>query len=308
MPRRVVAFLDEAADPADQDADPVRLRRGHRPQPLDRDGLGAKALAPVNDGEALRRRRQLQCPVERRVAAAENRHRLAAVTGLVEHPVLDVDPFVALHSGNAKRPRLKGAEPPCDNHRAGEKPRSAGRLQREGAIGLALQLYHHLAQMEIGFERAELLCETLDELMRAHDRERGDVVDRLLRVERGALPAYLRQRVHHVRVDSEQPQLEDLEQAARAGADDDHVGLDAHADQVLLELWRIEHRATAPEFRLRGSCHRAWCRRQCSRRVFRPATAFRSACGPRSYTGRTLGADPTPRSLEQACGTGRQRA
>ena len=241
-PLQRVAFLDEAADPPDEDTDAIRLRLGHRPQPLDRDGLRPEALAPVHQGEALRRRSQLQRPVEGRVASAQNRYRLVTIPGLVEHLVVDVDAFVPLHAGNAQRPWLKGAETSRDHHGTGEEPGPGGRLQRERAVGLARELHYHLVQMEIGLERTELLREALDELVRSHHRKRGDVVDRLLRVERGALPANLRQRVHHVRVDPEQPQLEDLEQAARAGADDDHVGLDAHADAVLPVLWQIEIR------------------------------------------------------------------
>ena len=87
--------------------------------------------------------------------------------------------------------------------------------------------------MKVGLERADLLLQPIDELQRADDRKRRDVIDRLLRIERGALPADLRQRVHHVGVDAEQPQLEHLEQAAWAGADDDYVGPDAHRDPVL---------------------------------------------------------------------------
>src|SRR5262249_13140352 len=41
-----------------------------------------------------------------------------------------------------------------------------------------------------------------------------------------ALAAGMRQRVDHVRLDLEQPQLEHLEQAHRAGADDDGIGFD----------------------------------------------------------------------------------
>ena len=96
-----VAFLDEAADAADQDTDAVRLRRGHRPQSLDRDGLRAKRIAPVHERETLRRRSQLERPVERRVAAAQDRHCLVAVSGLVEDLVVDVHPLVAVHAGNA---------------------------------------------------------------------------------------------------------------------------------------------------------------------------------------------------------------
>ncbi len=52
----------------------------------------------------------------------------------------------------------------------------------------------------------------------------GNVVDRLFRVKLGALAADLVQYVDDVRLHIEQPKLEDREQTARPGADNEHVG------------------------------------------------------------------------------------
>ena len=55
---------------------------------------------------------------------------------------------------------------------------------------------------------------------------RRNVVDRLLRIELGALAADLVEDVDEVRLHVEQAELEHREQADRARADDEHVGLD----------------------------------------------------------------------------------
>ena len=79
--------------------------------------------------------------------------------------------------------------------------------------------------MKRGTEGFDLLHQPLDQFLRAHFREGGDVVDGLVRVELGQLAANLFQRVHHVGLDVEQAEFENLEQAARARADDQRVGL-----------------------------------------------------------------------------------
>ena len=55
---------------------------------------------------------------------------------------------------------------------------------------------------------------------------RRNVVDRLLRIELGALAADLVEDVDEMRLHVEQAELEHREQADRARADDEHVGLD----------------------------------------------------------------------------------
>ena len=57
-------------------------------------------------------------------------------------------------------------------------------------------------------------------------RDRRNVVDRLLGIKLGALAADLVEDVDEMALDVEQAELEHGEQADRAGADDEHVGLD----------------------------------------------------------------------------------
>jgi hypothetical protein len=83
--------------------------------------------------------------------------------------------------------------------------------------------------MELGAKGLDLLEQAIDEFLRSADGQRRDVVDRLVRVELGALPARVSQRVHDVGLDAEQPELEDLEETRRASADDHDVGGDGLA-------------------------------------------------------------------------------
>src|SRR5262249_1835095 len=57
-------------------------------------------------------------------------------------------------------------------------------------------------------------------------RQCRDVVNRLVGIQLGALPAGVLERVDDVRTDAEQPQLEYLEQPAGSSADDDALGGD----------------------------------------------------------------------------------
>jgi hypothetical protein len=83
-----------------------------------------------------------------------------------------------------------------------------------------------LLEMEHRLERADLLHQAVDQLLAGAARHRRDVVDRLLRVELGALAADLVEIVDQMAPHPEETGLEHGEQAARARADDDHVGPD----------------------------------------------------------------------------------
>ena len=126
--------------------------------------------------------------------------------------------------------RLERAEPARDDHGARVEARVARGDEQERVIRQHLQLGHFLAHVELRVEGLRLLQQAVDQLLGAADRQRRDVVDRLLRIQLTALPARMLERVDDVRVDAEQAQLEDLEQAAGAGADDDDVGLDGAVD------------------------------------------------------------------------------
>ena len=83
-----------------------------------------------------------------------------------------------------------------------------------------------LAEMQARMERLDLLEQAVDEFLRAADRQRRDVVDRLVRVELGALAAGMRQRIHDLAFHAEEPELENREQSDRTGADDHAFRLD----------------------------------------------------------------------------------
>jgi len=77
-----------------------------------------------------------------------------------------------------------------------------------------------------GAEGLDLLEQVVGELLAGANRHGRDVVDRLVGVQLDALAARVGQRIDDVRLDLEQAELEDLEQAHRAGPDDHRIGLD----------------------------------------------------------------------------------
>ena len=90
----------------------------------------------------------------------------------------------------------------------GDEARARGRGQVEAAVLARAQLDHLLAEVEFGPERLDLLQQPVDQLLGAAHRQRRDVVDRLVRIQLGALAARVLQRVDDVGLDAEQPQLE----------------------------------------------------------------------------------------------------
>ena len=68
-----------------------------------------------------------------------------------------------------------------------------------------------------------LLDQPVDQFLGTADRQRRNVVNRLIWIQLGALPTDLLQGVDDVRADAEQPQFEYLEKSDGARADDDHL-------------------------------------------------------------------------------------
>ena len=90
----------------------------------------------------------------------------------------------------------------------------------------ALERLDPLAEMELGAERLDLLHEPVGQLLAGHHDDAGDVVDRLLGIELGALAARPVEDVHHMRLDVEQAELEHGEEADRPCPDDQGISLD----------------------------------------------------------------------------------
>ena len=96
-------------------------------------------------------------------------------------------------------------------------------LHIEAAVLALTQRGDFLAEMQRCIERGDLLQQAVDELLRAADRQRGDVVNRLVGIELGALAARRAERVDEMAADPQQSELEHLEKTTGAGANDDRL-------------------------------------------------------------------------------------
>jgi len=75
-------------------------------------------------------------------------------------------------------------------------------------------------------KRRDLLLQLRDQRAGVDRWVSGDVVDRLLGIQRCALSAHFGQRIDQHAGQFQHPEFEHREQPDRAGADDRHVGLD----------------------------------------------------------------------------------
>ena len=146
------------------------------------------------------------------------------------HLVVNVRAFEGVGAFDAESPRLKRTEPAGNDDRARVEARVVRGAQQERVVLEHLQLGDFLAEMKLRVERLRLLQQSIDQFLRAADRQRRNVVDGLFGIQLAALTAGMLQRIDDVRVNAEQTQLEDLKQAAGTGADDDDVGLNGAVD------------------------------------------------------------------------------
>ena len=186
----------------------------------DRSGLGAEAVATVHEHDAFGLADEVERPVERGVAAAENDDVLPfedrrILAGVVE--LLPFELFDALHLEGA---RLEGTHARGDDHDLGVKARARARFHIEAAVLLLFHARHFLTEVEDRVEGVDLLEEVFRELVGRVDGNGGNVVDGLGRIEFHALTADAAKRVDDVRLDFQKTEFEDLEETHRAGADD----------------------------------------------------------------------------------------
>src|SRR5690606_2215884 len=191
----------------------------------------AKLGSTMDQSETARLACQFQRPVERRVATAEDQQSLPGEIRRALHPVMDMAALECLRSFATEPARLKRTEPRRDDHRLGMETRIERRAHQERAVFEPLELRGFLAEMKLCVERLDLLQEPIDELLRGAHGNRRNVVDRLVRIQLAALSSWMLERIDDMCVDAEQPQLEDLEHAARTGSDDDGIRLDRAFDQ-----------------------------------------------------------------------------
>ena len=154
---------------------------------------------------------QVDDPVERGIAAAKYHELLAVEVGCITHSIMNLLVFERLAPLDAEPAGLERAKTRRDHHSAGDEGRAPGGLQVEASIVAPVQRGHLLAKMEQRTERFDLLHEPVDELLRPTDRERWNVINRLVRIELGALSARVIECVDDVTLDAQQSELECLE-------------------------------------------------------------------------------------------------
>ena len=147
--------------------------------------------------------------------------------------VVQLPSFVRFGALERQSPRLERADAGRDDDGTGIEHGARARHDAEPAAIGGPELDGLFAQVQLGAEGLDLLQQPIDEFLRAADRQGRNVINRLVGIQLGALPARRGQRIEHVRLDAEQPEFEDLEQPRRTGADDDRFGRDGIAQNAL---------------------------------------------------------------------------
>jgi hypothetical protein len=156
--------------------------------------------------------------------------------------------LIGLDAGDRRLLGQEGAAAGGDDHAFGlEDGAGIGGEAEARGVGRAERLERgdHLAEMEGRGEGLDLLDQIVDEALAGDDRKARNVVDRLLGIEFGALPADLGQDVDEMGPDVEQSKLEHRKQPARARANDHDIrGLVAHL--ISFETFKNPANRTSP--------------------------------------------------------------
>ena len=86
----------------------------------------------------------------------------------------------------------------------------------------------HLAKVEHGLERPDLLKQAVGELLAGADRQSWNVIDRLFGVKLGALATGLVENVDHIGFEPRKPELEHREETHRPRANNNDIGGSLH--------------------------------------------------------------------------------
>ena len=190
----------------------------------------AKAVAPVHQRDAsglvVAGAREVERPIERRIAAADDDDVLAREHRRVAHAVKELRVAMPLDAFDLQCARLERADAAGDEEGLGNQAGAAIGFDIEAAVVALAHDAHFLAEVEVGLERRDLLEQALGQFAARAHRHRRNVVDRLVGVQLDALAASVCQRIDHMSFDLQQPQLEHLKQPHRASADDHGIGFD----------------------------------------------------------------------------------
>ena len=196
-------------------------RRNQVAHARNRGRRGSKFRASMHQRQGARLFAERNRPVQRGVPAPANHQVPVEKIGRRLHPVVHRLAFELLDAGDTQAPRLEGADSAGDDHRPGGETGTGRGSDMKFAVPQHAQFGHLLAQMKGGFEGLGLFQQSIDQFLRPADRQRGNVINRLIGIKLGALAAGLAQGIDDVSADPKQSEFEYLEKTNRAGANDD---------------------------------------------------------------------------------------
>ena len=196
-------------------------------------------IAPVRKRYGFRAAAQFQRPVQRGISPAQNQQPLAGKARGVPDPVVQLPAFDRFGPVQAQLAGLERTHAPGEKQRSRLEPRASAGFDVEALpFPERLNCRDFLAQVKLGAEGFDLFQQRVHQFLRAEHRNGRNVVDRLVRVEFGALASGLAQRIHDVSVDAQQPQLEYLEESAGTGAHNQCIGLYCHCSVLFRTIPR----------------------------------------------------------------------
>src|SRR5579863_5211197 len=214
--------------------------------------------AAMDDGHPLGDLGERERPIDRRIAAAGDDDTAAAELLAPVHEIKDTLPFERLDALERRAVRPEGAGPGRDHHGAGGDPEPGGILENK-TLFRRREARDGVAQMEHRGKGRGLFDQPLDQFGGADSRIARDVVDRLFRIERGALPARRRQSVENPAADLEHAAFEHGKEPHWSPAD----------DRDIAAVRCVVHRLSLPAMAVRASAL-ATVPRAMRRQILRP--------------------------------------
>src|SRR4029077_18315494 len=183
--------------------------------------MRAVLIAPMDQRHRFRAAAQLLGPVERGIAAPDDDDALVAELLGIRHAVEDSKPIPRFRAGLRETPRREGANPRGDY----DRPRweTVGLGNQDEMILVPLEGRDVLVQVRLERKLRRLLDERVDQILRQDLRESPGIEDVLLGVERGELPAQLRQGVDDPRRRTAHSRIKGGEQSGGTAANDGDV-------------------------------------------------------------------------------------
>src|SRR5688572_28214936 len=130
---------------------------------------------------------KLECPVERRVAAACDDQLLAREQSRIPDAIVQLRAGEPIDALDFQRAWLKRSNTARNDDDLRQKTRSSTRLDEKTSVFLLLNSRDFMAQVKRGAERLDLSEQRIGELLAAAYRNSRDIVNRLVGIELGAL-------------------------------------------------------------------------------------------------------------------------